>query len=93
MKLENFKIGDNVYCKKNYIGRNGSEFLKGSIYPITASHYGYQKRQYKLSSNNRIYWFDYIYDEKEQSNNVLLLDYFMTIKDSRKLKLEKLKNQ
>lgn len=77
MNKHNIKIGDKVVCIKS-VAFLRINFVKNKLYNVTGKHYhDYEIEFYLFSIKNIIYhnWFD---------------DYFITLKELRKQKLDKL---
>ena len=80
------KIGNNVLCKKDVIDKNMVHFHKGDYYRITFAN----SLWVRISS---FYNEDYAFSVSPYSSSspIMFEDYFYTLKETRKLKLDSLK--
>ena len=89
------KVGDKVYCKKNYNFNNSffsQSFIKNKTYTI--DYIGEDIDQYEKISNDHsayctINKIIFLFLEGEYLSP-LFKEYFISIKESRKLKLQKI---
>ena len=89
-----YKIGDRVLCKKKLRGKNGIVFKKGKRYKIISNSQDIRiidnvryidKNIFYIFGEYTIWGLDY-----ELKSGYNIFDYFHTIEEERKIKLEKI---
>lgn len=81
------KIGDKYICIKDYNRLGKTVFKKGYIYNLIGMNYDYfHARLYFRGDDSELYWFVKTYEP----SNVYIENYFESISEVRRKKLEKL---
>jgi len=87
------KIGENVCCIKDYTEYPSKKLEKGKLYKIRGVIDFFDNNRHKqIKAINVNYTTFTLRKEPERTLHLRFDDYFITLKELRKLKLEKLKS-
>jgi len=89
-KEAKIKIGTKLICKNTYCAGNVNNFTKDNSYIISNVFYNYNDNNhyyYVIEDNKGIRWD---FDESINESSFNVEDYFYTLKEIRKMKLDSL---